>query len=97
MTFSDRILHMPDKKTIIFIDHGNIIRSKVAGFLTKKELRVRNLHDQYDVHSMRTQGLTDDDPIPPSYPNIFIIKTSTVRLNNGLTIMALIYLMTTRH
>ncbi|MBU1085455.1 MAG: hypothetical protein ABIJ43_02660 [Candidatus Beckwithbacteria bacterium] len=60
----------PNKKIILFVDRGDIVRSPVAKAILENKILERDKQDHFIVVSTRTQGITPDDPKPISYPNL---------------------------
>lgn len=60
---------MRPKKLIVCVCRGNIARSPFAQAIITKELRCRNLSNEYTSISRGTQG-TIVDPQPVQFPNI---------------------------
>lgn len=66
-------MNTKNKKLILIVCRGNIIRSPFAEAVINRKLARRNLDDRYLAISKGTQG-TSVDPIPVKFPNITFYK-----------------------
>jgi len=63
------VLAAENKKSILIVDMGNIMRSVIAQELIKRKLAEDGLSDNYDVSSRGIQG-TPASPVVPTHANL---------------------------
>lgn len=62
-----------NKKQILVVCRGNILRSSFAEVIIKRRIYKENLQDRFSVISRGTQG-TEIDPIPVKFKNVTFYK-----------------------